>query len=56
MKIYGIYDITDNEQCIKIGTLEEIAKFFKLSARSINNALRSGQLWNRYELVYLFKE
>lgn len=56
MKIYGIYDITDNEQCVKIGTLEEIAKFFKLSARSINKALRSGQILNKYELVYLFQE
>lgn len=56
MKIYGIYDLKDKEQCIRVGTLEEIAKFFKLSARSLNKALRIGMLWNRYDIVYLFQE
>lgn len=27
MKIYGVYDIKDNEQCIRVGTLPEIIKF-----------------------------
>ena len=27
MKIYGIYDITNKEQCVRIGTLKDIMKF-----------------------------
>lgn len=56
MKIYGIYDSKNKEQCVRIGTLVEIAKFFGLSARAVDGAIRRGTIENRYNLVYLFQE
>lgn len=40
MKIYGIYDLEDKEQCVLVGTLSEIAERFKLSARAIDTSLK----------------
>ena len=57
MRIYGIYDITNKEQCVRVGTLQEIMKFLSVSARSIDSAVKRGtRLCNRYNLVYLYKE
>lgn len=57
MNIYGIYDIKDNEQCLRIGTIEEIIKFLNLSAREFGRAIKKNNLVrNRYEICYLFKE
>lgn len=57
MRIYGIYDITNKEQCVRIGTLQDIIKFLGLSARSIDSAVKRGtMLCSRYILVYLYTE
>lgn len=57
MKIYGIYDIKENEQCTRIGALDEIAKYLNLTAREISRALNNkNKIRNKYELHYLFEE
>lgn len=56
MKIYGIYDTKNKEQCVRIGTLQEILRYFGIQVpiKSLNRALH--YISNRYELVYLFDE
>lgn len=57
MNIYGIYDIKEKEQCIRIGTIDEIARFLSLTGREINSALKRNNLIKKqYKLCYLFKE
>lgn len=57
MNIYGIYDIKEKEQCIRIGTISEIVEFLNLTARELNRALKNNSLVrNKYEICYLFKE
>lgn len=57
MKIYGIYNLKEKEQCIKIGTLKEIAIFLDLTAKEIGLALkRNATIRNKYEICYLYKE
>lgn len=51
MKIYGIYNIKENERCERVGTLQEIIMFLGLSTKEIGLALR-----NKYEICYLYKE
>ena len=55
MKIYGIYDITNKEQCVRVGTLQEITKYLGMSARMFDRAISSHKYKN-YELMYLFEE
>ena len=56
MKIYGIYDTKNNEQCVRIGTLQEIMEYFEmpLPIKSIRRVLK--YIGSRYDLVYLFEE
>lgn len=57
MNIYGIYDIKNNEQCIRVGTLEEIVKFLNLTVREIGRALnKNDTIRKSYKIYYLFKE
>lgn len=57
MNIYGIYDIKEKEQCIRIGTLEEIINFLDLTVRELGQGLKNNNLIrNKYEVCYLFKE
>ncbi len=56
MKIYGIYNIRQIEQCERVGTLKEVAKFLNLTAREIQNGLKKHLIRNKYEMCYLFKE
>ena len=56
MKIYGIYDTKNNEQCVRVGTLQDIMIFLNITARGINRAFKSGRICSRYYLVYLFEE
>ena len=57
MNIYGIYDLKEKEQCIKIGTLDEIIKFLDLTVKELGRALKNNNLVrNKYEICYLFKE
>ncbi len=57
MKIYGIYDIKEKEQCMRVGTLEEITKFLNLSARGLGLALKRDRLIkNKYKIYFLFEE
>lgn len=57
MKIYGIYNIKEEEQCMRIGTLEEIIKFLDLTPRELGLALRKDStVRNRYKIYFLFVE
>jgi len=57
MKIYGIYNLKENEQCMRVGTLEEIKRFLNLSPRDLGLALRrNATIKNKYEICYLYKE
>ena len=57
MKIYGIYSIKEKEQCLRVGTLEEIIKFLDLTARELSRALKNNNLIrSKYEICYLYKE
>lgn len=57
MKIYGIYNLKEKEQCIRIGTLTEIIKFLDLTARELSRALKKNNLVrNQYRICYLFTE
>lgn len=56
MKIYGIYNIRQKEQCERVGTMKEIRKFLSLTAREIQYGLKKHLIRNKYEMCYLFKE
>ena len=57
MNIYGIYDTNNNEQCMRVGTLQEIVKFLNLTAREMSRALRKNNtVRNHYKIYYLFNE
>ncbi len=57
MKIYGIYNIKEKEQCMRVGTLKEIIKFLDLTAKELGLALRRNSIIrNKYEICYLYKE
>lgn len=57
MKIYGIYNIKEKEQCLRVGPLAEIIKFLDISARELSRALKKNNLVrNKYEIYYLYKE
>ena len=57
MKIYGIYDTKNSEQCMRIGTLQEVVRFLNLTARESGRAIKSNNLIrDQYKLCYLFNE
>ena len=57
MKIYGIYNIKEKEQCLRVGPMEEIAIFLDLTAKEIGRALRNNNLIReKYKMCYLFEE
>ena len=56
MGIYAIYDKKNKEQCLRVGTIDEIANFFELSARSFDKVLKQGIFKKRYEIIYLYEE
>lgn len=57
MNIYGIYDTENNEQCIRVGTLQEIVKFLNLTASEMSIALKKNRtIRKHYKVYYLFKE
>lgn len=57
MNIYGIYDIKENEQCVRVGTLQEIIKFLNLTVRELGRALKTGStVRSKYKIYFLFKE
>ena len=50
MKIYGIYNIKENERCERVGSLQEIIMFLDLSTKEIGLALRrNATIRNKYE-------
>ena len=57
MKIYGIYNIKEKEQCMRVGTLKEIKEFLNISPRRLELALRKkAKIKNQYQICYLYKE
>ena len=55
MKIYGIYDLDNKEQCLRVGTLGEIIKFMNITAREATRMLKD-KLRGQYQVIYLFDE
>lgn len=57
MKEYGLYDVKNYEQCVRIGTLKEIAIHLKCSSNSLRSYLsrrkigKQNLLKRRYELI-----
>jgi len=62
MKEYGLYDFKDNEQCVFIGNVHEIAKFLKCSEKGLYSHItrhRQGiikLLKARYEIAEIQKD
>ena len=57
MRIYGIYNIKEKEQCMRVGTLEEISRFLNLTGREIGRSLKkNNKIRNKYEVYYLYNE
>ena len=57
MNIYGIYDTENNEQCMRVGTLQEIVKFLNLTAREMSIAVKKNRtIRQHYKIYYFFKE
>ncbi len=62
MKEYGIYDVKDNEQCLYIGNINEVAEFLNCSNDSLRSYLtrkKNGEqslLQRRYELIEIKEE
>lgn len=58
-RIYGVYDIKQNEMCVATGTIEELRiTFFKgrkidLIMKAIKNRLLIDK---RYEIIYLYDD
>lgn len=57
MKEYGVYDVKENEQCVYLGNIVEIANYLKCSKSSLRSYLtrkKNGEqdlLQRRYELI-----
>lgn len=57
MKIYGLYDEKDKEQCVRVGNAIEVVKFLSITARKFDRAIKKNEIiQNRYRLYYLFEE
>lgn len=57
MDIYGVYDLKQKEQCILVGNLLDVKKYFGITARKLNNILKKHEIYkDRYELVYCYEE
>ena len=57
MNIYGIYNVKENEQCMRVGTMQEIVKFLNFTPRELGRALKNKNvIRNKYEVCFLFKE
>lgn len=44
MKIYGVYDLRNKEQCMRIGDIGEIAEFLNLTARMFDGVIRKRSI------------
>ena len=57
MKIYGIYDITDTEQVVLIGTISQVINFLNISPRKFDTIIKTAKLIDKkYQILYLFDE
>lgn len=51
-KLYGLYDTQDNEVCMGIMTLEELAEMLGVSVRLITLSCKTrGEIMERYLIV-----
>ena len=56
MKIYGIYDLDNKEQCLKVGDIREIINFLGVTARGFGRIIKNKTYKKKYEVLYLFEE
>jgi len=57
MRIYGVYDLKNKEQLMRVGTLMEIIKFLNIRPRSFDRAIKTNTLIKKqYQILYLFEE
>ena len=51
MKIYGIHDLKNKEQCLRVGDIREIIEFLNLTARGFGRIIQNGIYQGRYEVL-----
>lgn len=62
MKEYGIYDVKENEQCVYLGNIFEIANYLNCSESSLRSYLtrkKNGKqdlFQRKYELIEIHEE
>ena len=58
MKVYGIYDMKDYEQCIAVfDNVKQIADYFNMSKSSVlSNISRGNQIKHRYKVERIHEE
>lgn len=57
MNIYGIYDMRNEEQCLRVGPLNEVINFLQLTPIELGQGLKNNNIIrNQYRLLYLFNE
>ena len=57
MKIYGVYETDETEQCRYVGTVAEMAKEFKCTEWSVRHAVREkAKLKAKYKIMVVYEE
>jgi len=56
MKIYGIYDLDNKEQCLKVGDIREIINFLGVTARGFGRIIKNRIYKHRYEVLCVYEE
>lgn len=56
MKIYGIYDLKNKEQCLRVGDIREIVEFLNVTARGFGKIIKSRVYQHRYEVLCVYEE
>lgn len=52
MKIYGVYDIKNKEQCCFCGNAKEVASFLEMSENTLRSEIsRKIKVKNKYEVI-----
>lgn len=62
MKEYGLYDVKENEQCVYLGNISEIANYLNCNENSLRSYLtrkkkgKQDLLQRKYELIEILEE
>ena len=47
IKTYALYDTRDNDLCVFVGTVPEIAQFFKMQLTAAYHSIRQGRKFKK---------